>query len=624
MYKEVDVLLSIPQPTLKLTAMSNINSIIKACICMLFAVVLHSSAVAQSVVASGYTFTASTTTYNYLSGGTRVTPVEVDDAYTTIPIGFPFKFCGTIYNDVTVCSNGWLRFGTGAGSGVANWNYNAQSSSGIYPCVYALYEDVSGVGGISSYLVTGTSPNRIFKWECRNWLWDYAASTPCVSFQVWLHEATGVVECIYQQESGAVALNTSGGATIGIANSGTDWQTLDNVTASPTSSSTTYTYTLASRPATGQSYMWDPGPACPAPTGLATTFVNSTNVDFSWTAVTGTLGYEYMVNQNATPPSAPTPTFTTATNVSLSGLTPATTYYIHLRTKCGNNNFSNWVTITFNTLPPCVINTPAIQIPYIDSNSATVIWPGTTTALDYQYVIKQDKSFPIGGAGVTTTSVNSINITNLESGKTYYIFLRVRCQGNDSSMWIMDSIYVPIPCRAPDVKFDALNDNRVVAYWGEPQAAYEYELINTTIQMANPIAGIKMTNNSYLLPFLNPDTKYYVYARSYCKDREVKSVSPWSSATYDTWPLSIHNTDKDNALIKLYPNPVFSQLNVNVGMHVAANGVIKVLDFTGKVLLVKEVSDNIMTLDVSQLSTGIYLLQYSINGNNSYLKINKM
>src|SRR5690606_18645903 len=136
--------------------------------------------------------------------------------------------------------------------------------------------------------------------------------------------------------------------------SSTDWQVLNGVGTSPTSSSTTYTANLGATPATGQSYMWDPGAPCAQPTAISINLVNSTYVDFSWTAAAASVGYEYVVDQNSTAPTA-TPVATNNTTGNASGLTPNSLYYIHVRNKCGTNNYSPWVTFAFNTLPACVI-----------------------------------------------------------------------------------------------------------------------------------------------------------------------------------------------------------------------------------------------------------------------------
>lgn len=605
--------------------MKNISSFSRLLTGLLLTILVSLNASAQSVVASGYSFSATSKTYNYLSGGTSISAIEVDDAYTTIPIGFTFKFCGTNYTDVTVSSNGWIRFGIGAGTAVANWNYNAQVNSGVQPCVYALYEDVNGDAGTSSYLVTGSAGNRIFKWECRNWKWDYAASSPSVSFQVWLYEATGVIECIYKQETGSVQVNSSGGATIGIARSGTDWQTLNDAVTNPVSSSTTYTYNITVRPATGQSYIWDPGPACPTPSGLTVNNVNSNSVDFSWGVVGLAVGYEYIVDQNSSPLPTATPAATTNTTATEGGLIPNSQYYIHLRTKCDANNYSSWVTLPVHTLPPCVIaNPPGIIKTSLDTNSVTLAWAAVNTAVDYEYILKEENITPTDNSGLQSTAANTVTFKPLQSGKTYYFFLRVKCLGADSSGWMMDSIYVPIPCHAPEVHFTGVNTSRFVAYWDAPATSYEYEIIASKSALANPGPGIRKVATSHQFPFLDEGTEYYVYAKSYCNDRGVYTQSVWSQALISTWALNI---DEDKALsegVKIYPNPAGNQLHLSFDKVPAGSSSVVITDVTGRVLLNTGINSTESVIDITSLPSGIYILIYSTADKLSRQRFSKL
>lgn len=110
------------------------------------------------------------------------------------------------------------------------------------------------------------------------------------------------------------------------------------------------------------------GPPCPLPTNLTVSAVYSTAVFFNWTAPTGSNGSEFVIDQNASGPTGTPPaTHTTATTASQSGLTPSTTYYLHVRNKCDSPSKSLWETTTFTTLPPCVIP-PSINVPTIDTN----------------------------------------------------------------------------------------------------------------------------------------------------------------------------------------------------------------------------------------------------------------
>ncbi len=83
-------------------------------------------------------------------------------------------------------------------------------------------------------------------------------------------------------------------------------------------------------------------PACLPPSGLQAISHAVDSVAFSWTAVSGAVGYEYVVDQNSSSPAgAGTPV--TSTNMIEGNLSTPNTYYIHVRTDCGSG-FSSWAT----------------------------------------------------------------------------------------------------------------------------------------------------------------------------------------------------------------------------------------------------------------------------------------
>lgn len=220
---------------------------------LLLSTVVCTSVHAQFPTAASYPFTASSKTFNYLTGGTPLSFSSWDDGYVTgVPIGFTFTFCNVNYTTVTAQTNGFMNFGN-----VANYTYPSSVSglSTVSPCVMAGWHDASGSSSVSSctYLTTGTAPNRVFTLEFKLW-GSFSFSTGYITYQYKLYEGANAIELMYKQE------NTGGfssSAAIGIAKSTTDWQSLNNTSASPVSSSTVFTSGLAgARPATGQSYLW--------------------------------------------------------------------------------------------------------------------------------------------------------------------------------------------------------------------------------------------------------------------------------------------------------------------------------------------------------------------------------
>jgi len=90
-----------------------------------------------------------------------------------------------------------------------------------------------------------------------------------------------------------------------------------------------------------------PPPPCNIPRNVIGTMVTRTTANLSWTVpITGNpISYEYALTQSETPPASGTVT----TSLSFTGVTSvANAYnYLHVRTNCGPDGYSEWVTYKF-------------------------------------------------------------------------------------------------------------------------------------------------------------------------------------------------------------------------------------------------------------------------------------
>ncbi|MFV8347656.1 LamG-like jellyroll fold domain-containing protein [Flavobacterium sp. ZB4P13] len=201
--------------------------------------------------ADTYSFSASTRSYNALSGTDTSLGTNDDDAISSaITLPFSFTFAATAYTQIKVSSNGFISFGA-PGTQFLNSLANA---AGQKPFLFSLWDDLQN-RVIPRYIVTGTAPNRIFKVEWSQQEWDYNSNADVISFQVWLYETTNVIEYVYNQ--GASVVN-NGSASIGIYDANDKYLTLNNSTASPTAQSSTFTTNISTKPQSGQVYTWTP------------------------------------------------------------------------------------------------------------------------------------------------------------------------------------------------------------------------------------------------------------------------------------------------------------------------------------------------------------------------------
>ena len=212
---------------------------------------------ARAQAVANYGFAASSGTYTPVStSATAVTSILADDAISgAIPLGFTFNYAGVDYTTVYASSNGFISFNPSASS--TNTNQPQTASTSSRPLLAPLWDDLEGdatVGSAAHYETTGAAGSRVFTFQWKNWLWNYSATVPSISFQVKLYEANGKIEFVYNQESGTVS---SGSASIAITAAATgagNYLNLSDATASATAGSATAVTNIAARPATGQVY----------------------------------------------------------------------------------------------------------------------------------------------------------------------------------------------------------------------------------------------------------------------------------------------------------------------------------------------------------------------------------
>ena len=298
----------------------------------LFLSIFLLSIVSHAQTCSSYGFTATTGTFNTISGtGTSTTAISADDVtLPNVPIGFTFRFCGNNYTNVSVCSNGWLSLAnttTDYGyvndpTNVASYAFPVTSTGFLMP----FWDDLWGTGQTAYYQTSGTAPYRTFTFEWSNWSL-YADYVHYANFQVILYETTNQIDYVYGTSSFPTRT-----ATIGIANSPTDYKVLNNSTSSPTASTSTFTTSIATLPANAQIYRWNPAatacsgtPTAGTASSAQTSVCASGTINLSLTGYTLLSGVTYQW-QKSTDGTTWT-NISGATNVTASTTESVSTYY---------------------------------------------------------------------------------------------------------------------------------------------------------------------------------------------------------------------------------------------------------------------------------------------------------
>ncbi len=129
------------------------------------------------------------------AGATVVIPASRDDVTVSATLPFGFTFFGRPYDRVSISDNGWLAFG----STTATESVNSTLPSAAAPNAVAapLWDDLhTGTGSVKTF-TTGAAPDRRFVVAWHHVDTFSGATDDDLSFQVLLHEGTGVIEFAY-------------------------------------------------------------------------------------------------------------------------------------------------------------------------------------------------------------------------------------------------------------------------------------------------------------------------------------------------------------------------------------------------------------------------------------------
>lgn len=154
--------------------------------------------------------------------------------------------------------------------------------------------------------------------------------------------------------------------------------------------------------------------------------VNSNSVFFSWDTG-GNSAFEFEYGISGFGLGGGQVVQTSQTNYLVEGLEPLSTYEIFLRSNCGSEGFSDYISASFTTLENVALcNTP--------TNLALVSVTATTIELTWDENNETEWEVEYGAVGhvpgtgtVITTTEPNIEITGVQPSTTYEIYVRANC-----------------------------------------------------------------------------------------------------------------------------------------------------------------------------------------------------
>lgn len=262
-----------------------------------------------------------------------------------------------------------------------------------------------------------------------------------------------------------------------------------------------------------------PAVTCDSSSGLTASNINTNSAQLNWVSGGSNL-WNIEFGPTGFTQGSGTVLLVTTKPYTLSGLDFGTIYDVYVRDTCENVGVGAWFgPISFTTLiPPC--NEPsALILDSIGINEATILWTsGGSNLWNIEYGLA---GFTQGSGTVATTNSNPFNITGLDFGTTYEVYVQDTCENIGTSSWFGPISFItalPI-CEAPSVLMaSTFTDSSATILWtsgGSNLWNIEFGLSGFTQGSGTMILS---SNNPFLLENLMSGTSYDVYVQDTCEN----------------------------------------------------------------------------------------------------------
>ncbi|OJX39848.1 MAG: hypothetical protein BGO87_02500 [Flavobacteriia bacterium 40-80] len=400
--------------------------------------------------------------------------------------------------------------------------------------------------------------------------------------------------------------------------------------------------------------------ACPAATALVLTDNTDGSLTASWTApaTLPAIGYYIAVVPTGTTPSqsdyfTATPsatTFTTDTLKNGTALADGSTYDVYVMAVCAHGAggyatpIQDDVTITIAATPSCAAPTNLV-VTDNGNGSVTASWtaPATLPAIGYYIAVvptgntpAQADYFTAASSATTFTTDTLKNGTALADGSTYDVHVMAVCAhgAGGYATPIQDDVTVTISsasCQDPaNITITDNGNASVNISWTAPatipQNGYYYAVVpqGTTPSVPNDYVNTSATSltniNATTLATgsapLTGGTTYTFHLRSFC----FHGAGGYGNEFENDFTLTLGVNDIHSEISGIYPNPAETTLTIDTK---AEEGIISIVDLTGKTIATSAIKGNSTTISVSDLPGGMYQVVLSTSNTTSVSKFVK-
>ncbi|WP_029293401.1 T9SS-dependent choice-of-anchor J family protein [Chryseobacterium hispalense] len=340
-------------------------------------------------------------------------------------------------------------------------------------------------------------------------------------------------------------------------------------------------------------------PACDAPSSVTVNSVLSNSANVSWLA-SPTAGATYQIEYGPTGFTQGTGTVITSstTSATIPSLTPSTGYQFYVRSNCGANGFSAWTAVkSFTTT--C---TPVSSFPYTQNfDTATIpsCWANEA----------------VSGGGTATWSYVTANGNSSITPKSAPRMAEFRTTTAGNKAKLLLPVLNISALTSPELRFSLANVN----WFGDVDELRIYYKANPSDAWTQIGSSYTTENAAWLdvsIPLPNKSANYTIAfegTSNWARGIDVDNVS-----VVDASSLAVNDVTRNNADIKIYPNPIKDLLNINSDKKLNS---IEIFSLTGQ--LIKTIDKDARQVNVSDLKKGVYLLRVKSEGKDQSFKIVK-
>lgn len=171
-------------------------------------------------------------------------------------------------------------------------------------------------------------------------------------------------------------------------------------------------------------------PFCSEPTQLTATNIGTTGATLTWTP--GANEEEWLVEYKAADATEWITEEASMAMVSLTNLTPNTTYDVRVKSICGEYNHSLYATAQFTTEPSCLAPTNVVN--NNNRNNTTIYW--TPGANETSWIVEYKPQSATEWSSVSISNEPLAILSNLLGNTAYDVRVKAVCGNNEESVWV--------------------------------------------------------------------------------------------------------------------------------------------------------------------------------------------